>query len=597
MLGATLKPLTEGEGPRAPSGPWAPSLGDRRLPGLQHLLALLLLVLVGSVVGTLGLISLPHRFWLGGFGFALTLQVAGGVWFGAWGVIAAAAIGLASGFLNGDPAFLIWCLLPSNLIQGLFTGWVFRRWKFDPALPAKRDLLAYVIAGPLASDVLGRIMAEAMLFLAGHPHGDTDAAHFLAGRLLGNSLPSLLLGVFLMRALSPHIVGTPFFCKSWWGGSPPMAWPRKLADVPLAAKLLLGFSLAGMVPMLLVAAAQAVFLGLHRGLVTAPIVAAMVNASIFLTLIVAGTAALRIRDRLRTLSNAARRLGEGDLTYRIPDLGGDELGALGWTFNHMTQELALSREELRARTAAQARERRELEIAREIQQAFLPDKSPEIPGLAVAALSIPARVVGGDFYDFVPMTGGKWGFLIADVSGKGVPAALLTTVSRNVIRTQAQATPSPAKIFAAVNDQAVGQSEGIHMYLTCALLVLDPAAGLLTYANAGHPPPLLLPAAGGPPRALGATGTPLALLPDRAYAEAALPVGPGDTLLLYTDGVTEAMSPEGEEFGQERLQALLRRSATLDPSALVAAVHQAVTSFVAGGPQGDDITLVALRWS
>jgi HAMP domain-containing protein len=575
---------------------WALSLGDQRGPGLPHLLAALLLALVGSVVGTLGLISLPPTLWLGGFGFALALQVAGGVWFGAWGVLAAAAIGLASGFLNGDPAYLVWCLLPSNVIQGFFTGWVFRRWKFDPTLPTRRDLLAYVMAGPLASDILGRIMAEGTLFLAGHPHADTDAAHFLAGRLLGNSLPSLLLGVFLMRALSPHIMDSPFFCKRWWGGAPRMKWPRRFEDIPLAAKLLMGFSLAGIVPMLLVAAAQAAFLGLHRGIVTAPLIAAMVNASVFLTLIVAGTAALRIRERLRTLSGAADRLGRGDLSFRVPDLGADELGTFGSTFNHMAEELSVSREELRASTEAQARDRREMEIAREIQQAFLPEKSPDIPGLAVAAASLPARVVGGDFYDFVPMAGGRWGVLIADVSGKGVPAALLTTVSRNVIRTHAQAMASPAAVLASVNQQSA-KGNTTRMYVTCALVVLDPADGSVTYANAGHNPPFLLPAGGGPLRTLPATGTPLALLAGMPYKEAPVEVASGDTLLLYTDGVTEAMGPGDELFGEERLEAVMREHADRGPEELVRAIMDAVHRFAAGRPPSDDLTLVALRWS
>ena len=595
MNGGSLKPAAGDGPPRGPSDLWTLSASDRRSPGGQHLLAALLLTLVGSVVGTLGLISLPPSIWLGGFGFALALQVAGGVWFGAWGVLAAAAIGLASGLLNGDPAFLVWCLLPSNLVQGFFTGWIFRRWRFDPALSTRRDLLAFLIAGPLASDILGRVLAEAMLYLAGHPHGDTDAAHFLAGRFLGNTIPSLLLGVFLMKALSPHVLRSPFFCKSWWGGSPSMVWPRRLSDVPLAAKLLMGFSLAGIVPMLLVAAAQAVFLGLHRGTVTAPFVAAMVNASIFLTLIVAGTVAQRIRDRVRTLSDAAHRLGGGDLSHRVPELGGDEIGTLGGTFNHMAEELALSRERLKATTEAQARERRELEIAREIQQAFLPEGGPDIPGLTVAALSIPARVVGGDFYDFVPMADGKWGFLIADVSGKGVPAALLTTVSRNVIRTHAQATSSPSAVLASVNKQSVSGNT-IGMYLTCALVVVDPARGSVTYANAGHTPPILLPAAGGPLRLLPATGTPLALLPGMSYTESPVEAAPGDTLLLYTDGVTEAMGPGDEFFGEERLEAVLREFAAQGPEALVRAVKETVDRFAEGRPPSDDITLVALRW-
>jgi serine phosphatase RsbU (regulator of sigma subunit) len=196
----------------------------------------------------------------------------------------------------------------------------------------------------------------------------------------------------------------------------------------------------------------------------------------------------------------------------------------------------------------------ELQTARSIQHAFLPRNVPALPGWLFAPYYQPARDVGGDFYDFLTFEDGRLGLVIGDVSGKGIPAALLMATVHTMLRTAVQGTISPGEVLARVNELLVAEiPEG--MFVTCFFALLDPASGHMCYANAGHEPPYRQHQ--GSAAELWATGMPLGMLPGTRYDEHEITLAPGDSLLFYSDGLVEAHNPANEMFGFPRLQRLL----------------------------------------
>jgi sigma-B regulation protein RsbU (phosphoserine phosphatase) len=184
---------------------------------------------------------------------------------------------------------------------------------------------------------------------------------------------------------------------------------------------------------------------------------------------------------------------------------------------------------------------------------------------------------------------------IADVSGKGVPAAIFMAVTRTLLRATAALEPEPARCIARVNAALAEANEQL-LFVTMVYGVLDPASGRFAYVNAGHNPPVLTPA-GGPPRYLASLGDPcLAIVPDHVFRETSIALGPGDRLFLYTDGITEGMRASGEEFGTDRLLEALAAAQGLAVQAQAAAVVAAVDAFEAGAPQSDDRTCVNSEW-
>lgn len=572
---------------------WDPAPGDRAGPGPQHVLAFLILTLLGTVVGTLGLVGLPMGLELSSFWMAMTLQVAGGVWFGGWGVLAGTLVGVLSNYFNLDLPAYTWGYVPANAFQSALTAWVFRRWKLDPRLPSWKELAIFCAVAVVLANLGGATLAAGALYAFESLPDPENPARFLADWMLGNGLPCLIFGPLLMRAFSPQIAGSPFFCKRWWGGSAPMQWPgRHLRDYPIVARLLAAFGLAGVLPMLGVCVLQTAAIKARGPQPHSYLVSLLLSVSVFLSVIIAGWVAGGMQRRIGVLEEAAQRFGEGDLGHAIPDLGANELGRLGIAMRGMAEDLARSREELRRTTEAQARDRKEMEIAREIQQSFLPQEYPRIPGVTLAARSVPARVVGGDFYDFIPLGEGRWGILIADVSGKGVPAALFTGLSRSLVRVYATETGSVTKALSAFNAY-VTEDNPASMFVTLFCASLSPG-GDMVCVNAGHNPPLLV-RRGGEILPIGATGVPLGLFAEAKYGEKPLQLGEGDTLVLYTDGVTEAFNGAEELFGMERLAEVLKGCAGLPPEEWLERILEAVGSFAQGAPQSDDITVVVLR--
>jgi phosphoserine phosphatase RsbU/P len=231
----------------------------------------------------------------------------------------------------------------------------------------------------------------------------------------------------------------------------------------------------------------------------------------------------------------------------------------------------------------------ELRLARDIQQGLLLEAAPRLPGWEIAAVSLPARDLGGDLYDFLPFGPHAHGIMIGDVSGKGLPAALRMAVARTVFRHEARRDEPPAATLAAVNRGVL--SEIPQGMVTMLYARLDTARGLLRLANAGHTFPLIV-AEG--VRELELSGLPLGVDGDSSYAELTAKLDHGDSVLLYRDGVLEAESPASAIFGFERLQALVAANAQLKPRALLARLLQELRAW-SGGAQSDDITLVALR--
>jgi sigma-B regulation protein RsbU (phosphoserine phosphatase) len=234
----------------------------------------------------------------------------------------------------------------------------------------------------------------------------------------------------------------------------------------------------------------------------------------------------------------------------------------------------------------------EMEIAGGIQRSFLPESPPKIEGVELAALNSPAKEVGGDFYDFIPIPTDKWGLVIADVSGKGVPAALFMALSRTLVRANVTGNHTASEAIRGAND-LIAEDDRSSMFVTLFYGVLDPRGRTLTYVNAGHNPPLML-------RRdniimLEAKGIALGVMPNIELEEKEISLRDGDIVVLYTDGVTEAINNREEQFGQERLIRLIEEGCNLPAQELIKRIQQEITAFSQGQPQFDDITLMVLK--
>lgn len=231
----------------------------------------------------------------------------------------------------------------------------------------------------------------------------------------------------------------------------------------------------------------------------------------------------------------------------------------------------------------------ELQLARDLQQGLLLEAAPRLPGWEVAAVSLPARDLGGDLYDFIRLDGHSQGIMIGDVSGKGLAAALRMAVARTVFRHEARRGEPPGVTLASVNRGVL--SEIPQGMVTMLYARLDTAQGLLRVANAGHTFPLIV---NGQVQELELSGLPLGVDPDSDYSEASATLEPGDSVVLYTDGVPEAANRGGALFSFERLQALIEAHRHLKPRALVALLLHELRAW-SDGAQSDDVTIVVLR--
>lgn len=264
--------------------------------------------------------------------------------------------------------------------------------------------------------------------------------------------------------------------------------------------------------------------------------------------------------------------------------------------------------------------RRDLQVAYDIQQGFLPTHLPQVPGAEVAALMRPALEVGGDFYDAIPLSGGRLGLIVADVSGKGISAALYMALARTLLRTHSlSAQPrylsdalESAEVRRLMRSGSLGALAALGairqtneylldhhaqpvMFLTLFYAVYEPQSRLLTYVNAGHNPPLLHNAVSGEQDWLAPTDMAIGLMPGCAFEAQERQLSPGDALAIYSDGVTEAFDPDKKPFGEERLADAVVGSANHSAAAILQSITDSVAAFTAGAAQSDDLTLVVLK--
>src|SRR5438093_800559 len=240
----------------------------------------------------------------------------------------------------------------------------------------------------------------------------------------------------------------------------------------------------------------------------------------------------------------------------------------------------------------------DLEIARDIQRILLPAEAPAINGFQISGINVPARQVSGDYFDYIHVDEDRLGVAIADVSGKGVPASLIMAICRSVLRAEAAGNPSPADVLRKVNRQLYPDIKE-DMFISMAYLILDHEHSGVTLARAGHDAPLLYKRQAQTVTPVKSPGMVVGIdsgnVFDRLTSDFALPLERDDCLVLYTDGVTEALNGEGEEFGVDRMAQSVRASATGGAPAIVKRVIEDVRNFAGSHPQNDDITLIAIR--
>ena len=297
----------------------------------------------------------------------------------------------------------------------------------------------------------------------------------------------------------------------------------------------------------------------------------------------------RLTRNLNLLTQGAEQMALGDLNVQVPVRSRDELGRLAETFNRMVRDLRENQQYL----LDQERLRKELEMCRRIQEDLLP-RGPLRMGLAeVKGFSIPAREVGGDFFNYFLLRDGSIALLVGDVSGKGVPAALLMANLQATLRARLPMERDLARLAEQL-DQEIASSTPPEVYLTLFMGVLDREKSELCYVNAGHNTQYLLRSSQTLER-LESTGRPLGLLPGGEYEDRRVTLGEGDSLFLYTDGLVEAEDETGEEFGRTRLEEMLVEEHSLDLDHLIAKVDQSVRVHRGIREARDDATIVALR--
>lgn len=294
------------------------------------------------------------------------------------------------------------------------------------------------------------------------------------------------------------------------------------------------------------------------------------------------------------LRQATLAIGRGDLEYRVELQTGDEFEELADSMNHMSADLRRTIDDLQRTTAEKERYASEMEIAREIQQTFLPETTPEIHGYEIAALTIPAMEIGGDLYDFIPLENNRWGFVIADVSGKGASAALYMALCRTHIHACGEDNADPAEAIRQANRliYADGRSS---MFITVFYAVLDPREMTFSSVNAGHNPPILI--RGEPPVAQVVEGKGIALgvIEEIQTNTLTLSLHHGDIIVLYTDGITEAFNERDENYGEERMIAIITQNRSRPAREIGDALLADIRLFAGSAPQSDDITFILIK--
>jgi sigma-B regulation protein RsbU (phosphoserine phosphatase) len=319
----------------------------------------------------------------------------------------------------------------------------------------------------------------------------------------------------------------------------------------------------------------------------------------FIALVAGLALAKSITGSVHELFAGTERVRQGDFTHKIAVTNDDQLGDLAGSFNSMTASI----EDLLLQAAEKKRLEEELRIAHEIQMSLLPQGPLLMPGLSVTALCVPAREVGGDYYDFLPLDDHRVGVLIADVSGKGTSAALYMAELKGLMLSLSEIHSSPRALLVAAN-RIIAQHLDAKSFITMTYAVIDLRAQTMTYARAGHTPLIYVPGPAGIGRRvqiLAPDGLVLGLkidhgeMFDKLLQEDTIPLAPGDLYLLFTDGISEAMNAHDDFFGEGRLGQLIESHAHLPSDELRERVLREIAAFVGDAPQHDDMTMILLK--
>jgi len=300
-----------------------------------------------------------------------------------------------------------------------------------------------------------------------------------------------------------------------------------------------------------------------------------------------------ITRSIHDLYLAMLHVQEGDFTYRVRVQRHDQLGALGQSFNSMTASVATLIEEQRRRQRLE----NELTIAREVQAELFPKDRPAIPGIEIEGICHPARIVSGDYYDFLPLGPSRLGIALADISGKGMSAALLMASLQAALRSQAmlngQVSWSTAEVVTKLN-RHLYRSTSAERFATFFYGIYDVETRQLQYTNAGHPPPLCF--AGSQIQRLLTGGTVLGLFEDSRYEQETIEIAPHEVFVAYSDGLIESENAVGEQFGTQRVIDVMLRHLDLSPHSTVEALVAAAERWSGATEQHDDVTVIVARF-
>ncbi len=297
------------------------------------------------------------------------------------------------------------------------------------------------------------------------------------------------------------------------------------------------------------------------------------------------------------LARGAREFGSGNFNYRLRMKRKDEFSDLAQSFNTMAISIQEYVHELQQETSRRERLESEFRIAADLQQTLLPEAAPRVEGVELLGWSQPSKDVGGDFFDYFELPNGRIGIVLGDATGKGLGAALLSTQCSSILRTLAAQDLPPAELLSLTNNEFYKRVGSTHKFVTLFILTLDPETGMATYASAGHPPAFLTNPESKASRWLESeAGYPLGIVKDATFSEVTVRLDPRDTIVIYSDGVTDAQDPSRQLFGEKRLEDAVKRYASLPPQELLDGLRSATTHHMYGKDPIDDMTVVIVRF-
>ena len=299
---------------------------------------------------------------------------------------------------------------------------------------------------------------------------------------------------------------------------------------------------------------------------------------------------------IQTLTDGVRAIGEGSLHDELEVSGPEEIGAIARAFNDISAKFRKAQENI----VEQERIYKEMQVAQEIQHSLLPRRVPEVSGYDIASYYKAAKEVGGDYYDFMNVDNDTLGVVVADVSGKGVPGSLVMTMIRTAMRMEARGNHSAADVMSRMNEFVMDDMKK-GMFVTVFYVILDSRNRVISYSSAGHNPMILFRAETRETYFLNPRGFPVGInLPDDRLFKKSIDVEKiklkkDDMLIIYTDGVTEAMNEKREQYGEERLLHLIRENADKSPQEFIDSLNEDISRFTGDEPQNDDITVVSIK--